>query len=329
MTVYDYVLKSDALISYSYFLTLVKLAYPDVSDWNLVLTFSYPENQRDVSGIPNNPIYGAFVSKEDKLVIDVYCETTNIFGGLQSFKDLMKLNIEQQKNIYEKNKKDNVVNMSQVVTLYTFDKEFLYNEFLESYKAGEKLQYELKNKINIPKTKPKSKSKSLESSSSSSSLSLKLDDDITPEPKKETKEIKETKDKDSVKQNNKKESAVKETNTNTLKKRNVKKEKETKVEDIPINPDENKKPDSPFMQKFKAIQKTRTYRTIENIILFFIIFFFVRHYSVIVGYIYKTAFSLSCEALKLFKSETDDDMYSKYTNYENYYSWSGKNSNKA
>ncbi|OUM56772.1 hypothetical protein PIROE2DRAFT_65374 [Piromyces sp. E2] len=314
MTVYDYVLKSDSLISYSYFLTLVKLAYPDVSDWNLVLTFSYPENQRDVSGIPNNPIYGAFVSKEDKLIIDVYCETTNVFGGLQSFKELMKMNIEQQKDIYDKNKRDNVVNMSQVVTLYTFDREFLYNEFLESYMAGEKLQYELKHKINTPKTKSKSKSKSLESSSSS--LSLKLDDDITTESKKE---VKKQNNKDSIEQENKKDT-LEESNTSNLKKRNVKKGKEVKVEEIPLKPNENKKPDNAFMKKFKVIRKTRAYRTIENIILFFIIFFFVRHYSAIVGFIYKKAFSLSREAFKLLKSESDDDKYSKYSKYENYYS---------
>lgn len=242
MTVYDYVLKSDNLISYSYFLTLVKLAYPDVSDWCLVVTFSYPENQRDVSGIPNNPIYGAFVSKEDNLIIDVYCETTNIFGGLQSFKDLMKMNIEQQKDIYDKNKKDNVVNMSKVVTLYTFDKEYLYNEFLESYMAGEKLQYELKHKIkkNTPQkpasSKPKSKSKGkdksdLPSSPSMSSISsLELDDEKDQKKKDTT-----TKDK------NEKINSKPTTTDQKLTQRKGKNKKEIKVEQIPLNPNENKK----------------------------------------------------------------------------------------
>ncbi|ORX43969.1 hypothetical protein BCR36DRAFT_132744 [Piromyces finnis] len=316
MTVYDYVLKSDSLISYSYFLTLVKLAYPDVSDWNLVLTFSYPENQRDVSGIPNNPIYGAFVSKEEKLIIDIYCETTNIFGGLQSFKELMKMNIEQQKNIYDKNKKDNIVNMSQVVTIYTFDKEFLYNEFLESYMAGEKLQYELKHKIksvkpSTPKTKLKSKTKekSLESNSSSSSSSLKLDDtNNTIDTKKEING-----NKDSIKKDTSEES-----NKSNIKKRITKKKKEIKVEKIPLNPNENKKPDSAFMKKFKTVQKTRAYRTIENIILFFIIFIIVKYHSAIVGYIYKKTFELSNNAMKLLKNEPDDK-YSKYSEYNEYY----------
>ena len=82
MTVYDYVLKSDNLISYSYFLTLVKLAYPDVSDWCLVVTFSYPENQRDVSGIPNNPIYGAFVSKKTN-------HSGGILGGMSDGSEII------------------------------------------------------------------------------------------------------------------------------------------------------------------------------------------------------------------------------------------------
>jgi tetratricopeptide (TPR) repeat protein len=289
MTVYDYVLKSDTLISFSYFLTLVKLAYPDINDWNLVITFSYPENPRDVSGIPNNPIYGAFISKEEKLIIDVYSETTNIFGGLQSFKDLMRMNIEQQKNIYEQSKKDNVVNMSQVVTLYTFDKEYLYNEFLESYMEGEKIQYELKHKINSnklkskPKQNQKSSSKTTLSNSSSSS-SIDLDKEMTSLDDN-------NKDKNDVGQNNNQ-------SDNKLKKRNVKKRKEIKVEPIPLNPNKNKKPDSEFKRKFKAIQKTRAYRVIENSLLFFIIFFIVRNYSALLSFIYGNTFKLVRDAFK-------------------------------
>lgn len=292
MTVSDYVLKSDTLISFSYFLTLVKLAYPDVSDWSLVLTFSYPENPRDVSGIPNNPIYGAFISKEEKLIIDVYCETTNIFGGLQSFKDLMRMNIEQQKNIYDQNKKDNIVNMSQVVTLYTFDKEYLYNEFLESYMEGEKIQYELKHKINIPKPKPKPKPKSKSKSSlsnSSSSSSLDLEKEMILSDNSNNNKNKEGE------KNSENESS------NKLTKRNIKKKKEIKVEPIPLNPNLNKKPDSALKQKIKAIQKTRTYRIIENSILFFIIFFLVRNYSAVLSFIYGKTFKLVGDALKMLK----------------------------
>jgi len=324
MTVYDYVLKSDNLISYSYFLTLVKLAYPDVSDWCLVLTFSYPENQRDVSGIPNNPIYGAFVSKEDNLIIDVYCETTNIFGGLQSFKDLMKMNIEQQKSIYDKSKKDNIVNMSQVVTLYTFDKEYLYNEFLESYMAGEKLQYELKHKIkNTPKkstsSKPKSKGKTktdLPSSPSMSSISsLELDDE--EKDQEETKETTTAKNKSKKSVNSKPEVS----DQKLTQRKGRKKGKDIEVEQVPLNPDENKKPDSAFMKKCKEIQKTRTYRTIENIFLFFIIFICVKYYSVIISFIYSKSLSIAHGAIKLLKEDdySRNSYESSYEKYESYF----------
>ncbi|ORX63558.1 hypothetical protein BCR32DRAFT_139016 [Anaeromyces robustus] len=294
MTVYDYVLKADSLISFSYFLTLVKLAYPDVSDWNLVVTFSYPESPRDVSGIPNNPIYGTFISKEEKLIIDVYCETTNLFGGLQSFKDLMKMNIEQQKGIYDRNKKDTFDNMSQVVTLYTFDKEYLYNEFLESYMAGEKLQYELKHKIN---TKDKTKSKSKAKPKSKSNDISRLPDSSTSSLELDKEDIIDISSKSKVDENKNNQ----ESNKSKLTKRNIKKRKEIKVEQIPLNPYENKKPDNIIVQKYKELSQKRYYRIIENTILFFIILAGVKYYSKILSFIYGKAFSLAGDALKLLR----------------------------
>lgn len=77
-----------------------------------------------------------------------------------------------------------------------------------------------------------------------------------------------------------------------------------------------KKPDSAFMKKFRTIQKTRTYRTIENVILFFIIFMCVKYYSIIYGFIYSKTLSISRGALNLFKDNNNDNanIYEKYYN---------------
>lgn len=186
--------------------------------------------------------------------------------------------LEKQKKLYDRSKKESLEGMGdgQSITLYTFDQEILYNEFLESYNAGERLQYELKhglknNKLNSTKKTSTSTSSATSSSSSSSNTN------------KSKKDIKSNNTSpNEINKNNKKESStLKQRSNASSSSASSSSKKSEKIEKKKVKDwkkEENKK-ENAVVHKLKSITKTRTFQAIENSILFIIIFICVRYYS--------------------------------------------------
>jgi len=122
-----YVLPTEMLISLYYLLILMRNVYEDM-DWSIIFSMYYPPNpQNGPVRDPPLPIYGAIVSKDARLVIDIikYMEGEN--NARRTFDDMINLFTEEE---YESRKLkciavDEPEKFLEFVKLYNKDKKLV------------------------------------------------------------------------------------------------------------------------------------------------------------------------------------------------------------